>query len=83
MAIVINPFHSVWASGSIGDTLTCKYQPNKKFVMSIHCNPWGKIGAIQKIWANEFKRKIALSRLMTENLDLAQRIIDIKLKDGD
>ncbi len=79
MAIVGKPFFSLWASGSVGKTLTCKYQPSKKFVMAGFCNPWGKLGAIQRIWANEFKRKMALSKLMTENVDIAQKIIDMEL----
>lgn len=82
MAIVRNPFCSMWASGSIAESITCKAMKGNRFVIGKHCNPWGKIGEIQKIWKNEFVRKASLSRLAKANIDLIQKIVDVKLKES-
>jgi len=70
-------FYSLWGSGSIGESITCKYQKNKKFVMAKHCNPFGKIGEVQKGWSMEFKRISSLISNYRNNEDLQRVVHDI------
>ena len=69
MAVVTIPFHSIWASGSIGKSLTCKDLHNLNFVMAHHVSRRRKLEGGTKIWAEEFKRRIARYKLFEEYLD--------------
>jgi len=82
MAIVTFPLCSMWASGSMSESITFKWQKNKKFVVAKHCNPWGKIGEVQKIWANEMKRKMQLGSLCRKNVDLLQVVNSMEFKES-
>jgi len=69
MAVVTLPFHSIWASGSIGKSLTCKDLHNLNFVMAHHIPRRRKLAGGTKIWAEEFTRKMARWQMFSKHLD--------------
>lgn len=80
MAILQNPFFSVWASGSLGKSLTVKAYPHLKFVMYKHIPLHRELNALQRLWANEFTRRAKLIKLYQNNLDLAVEMSEAHFK---
>lgn len=69
MAVITSPFHCIWASGSIGKNLTCKDMHNLNFVMAHHVPRRRELKGGTKIWAEEFKRKLARWELFKKHFD--------------
>jgi len=77
MAIVKFPFFSVWASGSIKKSITCRALGDFKFIMAKHF--FGKRGIIggQKYYCDLFKWRAYREKIIYENLSDLQELTKI------
>lgn len=62
MVMVINPFFSGWASGSIAKTITCRAMGHQRFCMHKFRHTQHKRSEKQIFWQERFKRKAWLAR---------------------